>query len=345
MGPQEVILRMAIRLQDIADDLNLSKMTISKVLRGQADVSAETKARVLQRMKELNYRPNLSARGLRTGQTYSVGFVVPTLSESSVAQMVRGINEIVRSENYSLVISSVDGDDEVEEREAELHLSRQVDALIVYPRSDASDTPQVLKTTTVPVIYAGLCPPRVAGLSVAIRESEVGKIAVEHLLLRRCKRIAYLRGPRTGVADQRFAGFLEALREAGVVARQEWIVEAQPGAADYRSGFAAMKRLLAGRIRPDGIVAYTDLLAAGARDAVLAEGLDIPRSVQLIGCGNVADICETEVALTSVDLASEEIGRRVARIALKRIEEKGETSLRSVTISPRVVQRESTRAN
>ena len=336
---------MAIRLQDIADDLNLSKMTISKVLRGQTDVSAETKARVLQRMKELNYRPNLSARGLRTGQTYSVGFVVPSLFDPSSAQMVRGINEIVRPENYSLVISSVDGDAEVEEREAELHLSRQVDALIVCPRSDASDTPQVLKTTTVPVIYAGLCPPRVAGLSVALRESEVGKIAAQHLMLRRCKRIAYFRGPRTGIADQRFAGFLEALREGGVVVRQEWIVETQPGTPDYRSGFAAMKRLLGGRVRPDGVVAYTDLIATGARDAVLAEKIEIPRSMQVIGCGNVTDVCETQVALTSIDLVSEEIGRRVARMALKRIDEKGETSLRSLTLSPRVIQRESTRAS
>jgi LacI family transcriptional regulator len=336
---------MAVRLKDIADDLNLSKMTISKVLRGQTDVSAETKARVLQRMQELNYRPNLSARGLRTGQTYSVGFVVPTLSDPSFAQMVRGINQIVRPEKYSLVISSVDGDAETEEREAELHLSRQVDALIVCPRSDASDSPQVLKATTVPVIYAGVCPPRVAGSSVALRESEVGKIAVEHLLLRRCRRIAYLRGPRIGVADQRFAGFLEALREAGLVARQEWIVEAQPGAADYRSGFAAMKRLLAGRVRPDGIVAYTDLLATGARDAMLAEGIEIPRSVQIIGCGNVAYVCETQVALTSVDLASEEIGRRVARMALKRIQDKGEASPRNIMLSPKVIQRESTRAS
>jgi LacI family transcriptional regulator len=336
---------MAIRLQDIADDLNLSKMTISKVLRGQTDVSAETKARVLKRMKELNYRPNISARGLRTGQTYSMGMVVPTLADPSIAQMVRGINEVLRPASYSVVISSVEGDAEVEERETELHLSRQVDALIVCPRSDASDTPQVLKTTTVPVIYVGPTPARFTGLSIGLREAEVGQIAAEHLLERRCRRIAYLRGSRTAVADQRFAGFLEAMRSAGVAVRQEWIVDTQPGEADYRSGFAVMKRLLAGKTRPDGVVAYTDLLAAGARDAALAYGVEIPRGLQVIGCGNVAPVCETQVALTSVDLVPEEIGRRVARIALKRIDEKGETSLRSATLSPRIVQRESTRTS
>lgn len=336
---------MAIRLQDIADELNLSKMTISKVLRGQTDVSAETKARVLKRMKELNYRPNISARGLRTGQTYSVGLVVPTLADPAIAQMVHGMNEVFRPASYSLVISSVDGDAEWEEREAELHLSRQVDALIVCPRNGASDTPQVLKTTTVPVIYAGSTPPRFAGLSVRLREPEVGQIAAEHLLERRCKRIAYLRGPRTAVADQRFAGFLEALRNGGVAVRQEWIADTQPSEAEYRSGFAVMKRLLACKMRPDGVVAYTDLLAAGARDAALSEGVQVPRFLQVIGCGNVVEVCETQVSLTSVDLAREELGRRVARMALKCIDEKGAIAPRGAILSPRVVQRKSTRAS
>lgn len=334
---------MAIRLQDIADDLKLSKMTISKVLRGQTDVSAETKARVLKRMQELNYRPNISARGLRTGQTYCVGMVAPTLADAGVAQMVRGINEVLRPAGYSLVVSSVDGDAEMEEREVELHLARQVDALIVVPPNDAASTPQVLKTTTVPVIYAGTSPPRASGLSVALREPEVGQVAAEYLLERRCRRMAYLRGPRTAVADERFAGYLEALRTAGAAVRQEWIAETQPGESDYRSGFAAIKRLFTGRTRPDGVVAYTDLLAAGARDALQEAGVEVPRMVQVIGCGNVAEVCETRMGLTSVDLVQEEIGRRVARMALKRIGEKGESGLRNTVISPRVAPRETTR--
>ena len=334
---------MAIRLQDIANDLNLSKMTISKVLRGQTDVSAETKARVLKRMKELNYRPNISARGLRTGQTYSVGLVVPMLGVHSTAQIVRGINEVFRPANYSLVISSADGDAEIEEDEVELHLARQVDALVIVPRSEASEMPQVLKTTTVPVIYAGAPPPRFVGLSVGLREREVGEMAAQHLLKRRCKRIAYLRGPRTPVADQRFGGFLETLRDAGVIVRQEWVAETQPGEGDYCSGVAAIKRWHASKIKPDGVATYTDLLAAGTRDAALEAQMEIPRTLQVIGCGNVFEVCETRVSITSIDLACEELGRRVARLALKCIGEKSDSSLRSAMFSPRVVQRMSTR--
>jgi LacI family transcriptional regulator len=210
--------------------------------------------------------------------------------------------------------------------------------------------PSVLASTSVPVLYAGTPPARAAGwnqagggvLSVALREAEVGEIAARYLLERRCRRLAYLRGPRTAVGDQRFAGFLEALRDAGVPARQEWIVETQPDVNDYRGGFTVMKRLLAGRTKPDGVVAYTDLLAAGARDAALAEGMDVPRTLQVIGASNIAEVCETQVELTSIDLAAEEIGRRVARLALKRITEK-DAAQRSGLLSPKVVPRQSTR--
>jgi DNA-binding LacI/PurR family transcriptional regulator len=255
---------------------------------------------------------------------------------------VKGINEIFRSAKYSLVLSSVDGDAEMEERELELHLSRQVDALMILSGSDTSNVPQALTTATVPLIYIGPCPPRLSRPSVGLREDEVGQVAVDYLLKRRCKRLVYFRGPRTAIADQRFAGFLDATRRAGVVVKQEWIIETQPGEAEYRSGFEVMRRLATSRIRPEGVVAYTDLLAAGARDGAIFAGLQVPQQLQIIGCGNLVNVCETGTELTSIDLAHEEIGRRAARLVLRRIEDKGETSARSASLSPRVVQRQTT---
>ena len=123
--------RMTVRLKDIANDLNLSKMTISKVLRGQTDISAATKARVLQRMKELNYRPNIPARSLRTGNTLTIGLVIPSLTSFFFADVARGLIQTVRTAGYGVLISSAEEDPEIERHEIELQLSRQVDALIV----------------------------------------------------------------------------------------------------------------------------------------------------------------------------------------------------------------------
>lgn len=122
---------MTVRLKDIASDLNLSKMTISRVLRGQTDVSAATKARVLQRMKELNYRPNIAARSLRSGNTFSIGLVIPSLADPFFTEVARGLVQTVRAAGYGLLISSAEGDPETERFEIGLQLSRQVDALLI----------------------------------------------------------------------------------------------------------------------------------------------------------------------------------------------------------------------
>jgi LacI family transcriptional regulator len=335
---------MAIRLQDIADDLNLSKMTISKVLRGQTDVSAETKARVLKRMRELNYRPNISARSLRTGQTYTIGFVVPQLDDLRVAAICRGLNEVFRPANYAVVISSADGDPEAEEREAELHLARQVDALLLYGRDDVSDIPEALRTTSVPLVYLGQKPARLTAISVSLRESEVGRLSGEHLLACGARRIAYLRGPRTAVADQRFSGYLEALHKASISFRQEWVMEAKTDNNGYERGFDAMLGMLRQRNRPDGVIAYSDSLAAGARDAAISLGLRVPDQFQVLGCGNNSQICSIGIGLSSVDLCSEEIGVRAARLALKAIEKKSSEEVRSVGVLPRLIQRATTKS-
>src|ERR1700753_4113824 len=184
---------MATRLRDIAKDLNLSTMTISKVLRGQTDVSAETKARVLKRVQELNYRPNMTARSLRTGQTYSMGMLARSLQAPFVTVLAEAMNEVFRAEGYSLIVASADGDAENEERETELHLSRQVDALLFCVREDASDLPVALKETATPVVLIGHRPAQINALSVGLRENEVGSLAASYLLERRSRRIAYLR--------------------------------------------------------------------------------------------------------------------------------------------------------
>lgn len=334
---------MAIRLRDIAQDLNLSTMTISKVLRGQTDVSAETKARVLKRVRELNYRPNVAARSLRTGQTYSVGMVVPRLEGASVPALVEAVSEVFRKDGYSLILASADGDVENEERECELHLSRQVEALLFCLREDASDIPPPLKNASTPVVLIGRRLPGITSISIGLRESEVGSLAAMHLLACRSRRIAYMRGRRTPVADQRSTGFREALREANVPLRAEWMIELESQESEFASARMAAAKIMRSPPRPDGIVCSSDLAAAGACVAVREAGFAVPEQVQVIGVGNDMDVC-VPFGLTSVDLSAAELGRRAARMALRVIRKSDEVSARGISVSPAVVVRASTRA-
>jgi LacI family transcriptional regulator len=124
-------LRMATRLKDIANDLGLSVVTISKVLRDHPDIAAETRRRVLKRMRELNYQPNIAARSLVTGRTWTLGLVVPDLLHPFFAHIAKAISVEARKQGYSLLISSSDEDPELEVQEIKQLLARRVDVILV----------------------------------------------------------------------------------------------------------------------------------------------------------------------------------------------------------------------
>src|ERR1700738_5725297 len=144
---------MSTRMKDIARDLGVSVVTISKVLRDHPDVGEQTRERVLARVKELDYRPNLAARSLVTGRTYLVGVVVPDLLHPLVAEIAKSLSDILRESGYYLIISSSEEDPNLEEQEINHLLARRLDTLIIascrsnvelFLRIEKQKTPYVL---------------------------------------------------------------------------------------------------------------------------------------------------------------------------------------------------------
>src|SRR5688572_7770841 len=126
---------MAVRLKDIAAELNVSVVTVSKVLRNQGDISDETRQRVLKLAKELNYKPNWVARSLVTRKTFLIGLVFPDLMHSFFAEIAQGVSRKMRASGYTIVISHSEEDANVEEQEIDGLLSRRVDGLIIASAS------------------------------------------------------------------------------------------------------------------------------------------------------------------------------------------------------------------
>ena len=122
---------MSMRMKDIARDLGLSVITISKVLRNLPDVGDETRERVLARVKELDYQPNLAARSLATGRTYLVGLVVPDLLHPFFAEIAKALSDVLKGSGYYLIISSSEEDPDMEEQEIKQLLARRLDTLII----------------------------------------------------------------------------------------------------------------------------------------------------------------------------------------------------------------------
>ncbi len=334
---------MATRLKDIANDLGLSVVTISKVLRDHPDIAAETRRRVLKRMRELNYQPNFAARSLVTGRTWTLGLVVPDLLHPFFADIAKAISVEARKHGYSLLISSSDEDPDLEVQEIKQLLARRVDVILVASAQWSVDCFRMIEEHKTPYI---LIDRRFQGLDanfVGVDDEAVGSLATSHLIEQGCKRIAHIRGPEVSTAVGRLEGYKRVLASYNLAPLPGHIVSLGTS-GDHRGekgGYEAARKLLLSEPRPDGIFCFNDPSALGAMRAILDAGLRIPGDVAVVGCGNLSYSDFLRVPLSSVDQGSENIGRSAAELALKIARKKEAVRPRSELIPPRVVVRAS----
>ena len=333
---------MPVRMKDIAKDLGVSVVTVSKVLRNHSDISPATRMRVRQRMKELNYQPNLAARALVTGRTSIIGLIVPDLVHPFFCQVARGLSRVLRKKGYCLVISSSEEDPELERQEIDQLLARRVDALIVASAQAGPESFRHIEEQKTPYILIDRRFERLKANFVGVDDEAMGRIATQHLIGVGCKRIAHIGGPAVSTAIGRLRGFRSALKAAKIVVPDSYIIQRERGdEASDASGYDAMKKLLALRPQPDGVFCYNDPTALGAMRAILEAGILIPRDIAVVGCGNVHYSDFLRVPLSSVDQDSEAIGDRAAKLALSLVEAEGPMRTKTVLLEPKLVQRQS----
>ncbi len=336
-----------VRLKDIARDMGLSTVTISKVLRGHSDIGEETRKRVLKRMKEMHYQPNFAARALITGKTWTIGLVVPDLLHPFFAQVAKSISAEIRGQGYCLMITSSEEDPELEQQEIDQLLARRVDALLIASAQWTVESFRRIEERKIPYV---LIDRKFAGLGanfVGVDDELVGILATNHLIERGCRRIAHIRGPETSTALGRAEGYRRALAEHSLPAIPGHILSIGSSGDDRGEpgGFEATRKLLAFKARPDGIFCFNDPVALGAMRAILGAGLRIPQDIAVVGCGNVLYSDFLRVPLTSVDQDSSAIGKRAAALALSLVGAKGTVRPKTELVVPRLIVRESTLRN
>ena len=334
---------MAIRMKDIADDLGLSVVTVSKVLRDHPDIGEETRERVLRRVKELDYQPNMLARSLVTGRSYLVGLIVPDLLHPFFAEVAKALSSGIRSKGYSLIVSSSEEDQELEQREIRHLQARRLDALVIASmRNDAKDFQRMAKSDE-PFVLIDRDLPGLSGNYVGTDDEAAGRIATEHLIRIGCSRIAHIRGRENSTGTGRFEGYRKALLAHGIKYSERYVISrSRVDTQSMREGAQAMQALLNCQTKPDGVFCYNDPMAIGAMNTILDAGLRIPEDIALIGCGNLHyDSC-LRVPLSSIDQRSAQIGQRAAELVLSLIESKQRQRPRHCILEPALVARAST---
>jgi LacI family transcriptional regulator len=330
-------------MKDIARDLGVSVVTVSKVLRNHEDISEATRKRVLDRVKELHYTPNLAARGLVTGKTYLVGLVVPDLLHPFFAQVAKSLSRALLKKGYCLTISTSEEDPELEEHEINRLLGRRLDALVIASSSTNSSKFEVFQRQGLPFVLIDRNFPELSANYVGTDDVAIGLLATEHLIEVGCRRIAHLRGPDNSPGAGRLKGYQNALAKHKLKSLSGYV--SQPRLVDVKSresGADLMRQLLALSPRPDGVFCYNDPMAIGAIHAILDAGLGVPGDIAVIGSGNLHYDTELRVPLSSIDQQTDLIGERAARLTLSLLESKTPPRNRTIIIQPQLVVRAST---
>lgn len=334
---------MPVRMKDIARELGISVVTVSKVLRNHPDIGAQTRSRVLKRMKELNYQPNLAARSLSTGRTMSVGLVVPDLLHPFFAGIAAVVSAALRKHRYGLVIASSEEDPDLERQEIEQLIARRVDVLLIASAQTGTESFRFIEQQRVPYILIDRTFPKLDANYIGIDDRAAGVLATQHLIDQGCRSIAHIRGPEVSTALGRLQGYKQALA-AGRRKPLPGHIVSLGSSGDHRGepgGYACAKKLLANKVRPDGIFCFNDPSALGAMRAIFEAGLRIPDDIAVVGCGNLSYSDFLRVPLSSIDQDSRRIGERAASLAMSLAQNKTPAKTRSEVIAPRLVVRAS----
>ena len=337
---------MSVTIADIAKEAQVSKATVSRVLNDRAEgVGAETRLRVKEVMRRLDFAPSGAARDLATGKSRCLGLVIPDIIDPFAPLMIRGIEAALRGLGYGLFLCDSENDLEREKEQLCLLVERRVEGVILNPAlsGDASQV-ELLERRSVPYVLLDRGIETGRSVPGVYTDNRAGaRMGIEYLVSGGARRIAFLNGPEgLSVSRLREAGVEDAFRAAELDA-----MSIARGSGDYtvESGERFIDGLLDGRGPSpafDAVFAANDRMAIGAVRALRRRGIDVPGTVEVVGFDDIELASLVEPPLTTVAQPAFEMGLQAARMLFQTIAGKRQ-SKKSLMLDPKLVVRGTTR--
>jgi LacI family transcriptional regulator len=296
-------------IKDVARLAGVSVATVSRVMNGSAVVSAPRRGRVQKAAARLNYSPNVAARSLITNRTHAIGVLLPDLFGEFFSEVIRGIDHVAREAGLHVLLSSSHADTEA--LIAALRAMRgRIDGLIVMAPDIAAPKALERARAEIPLV---LIDPGLGARgcdAISISNQEGAHALVSHMLELGHKRIATITGPARNIdAEQRLAGYRQALREHGVERDPELEIT---GDFTEPSGYEAAMRMLALKRPPTAVFAANDYMAIGVLGALSDANVRVPQDMALGGFDDIAMSRYLNPPLTTVRVDAYRLGRRAA---------------------------------
>lgn len=319
----------------VARVAGVSPMTVSRVLNGREGAGAETRQRVLEAARQLDYRPNSFAKNLRNNRSMIVGILVPDIVNPFFPEIIRGAELAARPAGYTLLSCNVVEDPAREEEVLGMLREKRVDGVIICSsRLEQKRLVRAVEGHRAVVIINRTVPKRVAG-TIEIDYRAGIEALVEDLVVRGRRRFAFAAGPASSHSGQRRREGLQA-----VLARHGLGLGLDvPGAPDLGGGNQAGQAVLERIGEIDAVICYNDLIAVGVMNVLRSAGINVPDQVAVTGCDDIMVAALVTPALTTLRVEKQELGQLAMRMLLDRIENRN--AQHSILIEPDVIQRAS----
>ena len=325
---------------DIARELGISAMTVSRALNNRPNVKEETRQQVTRVARKLGYVPDLIARSLVLRRTLTIGVVVPEITHSFFPEAIRGIEEAVYAAGYHLIFAHSAEKPERERDVLQTLESKRVDGILISTIETGGDVAlyeHIIERGT-PLIFFDRCVHGIGASCVRIDDEESAQAITEHLIEHGYTRIAHLRGSQhVSIARARFNGYKKALKKAKLALRPELVTES---GFHEQGGYEAMQKLLRlpARRRPRAVVAVNDPAAFGAIKAIQENGLKLPRDIAMVGFSDDIRAALMPTPLTTVRQPAYLLGKRAAERLLAIIEGTREASGEIIVETEQVIR-------
>jgi DNA-binding LacI/PurR family transcriptional regulator len=327
-----------ISLKILGEYLDLSPATISLVLNnapGVRSIPQETRDRVLAAARKFDYRPSFYARSLRRKQSFSVGVLVPELSDGYSVLVMNGIEEVLLEEGYFYLAASHRRKADLIEEYPRLLMDRSVEGFIAIDTALQHSLP-------IPVVaVAGHR--KIEGVTnILLDHRRAAELALRHLYQLGHRQIAFMRGQTfSSDSDDRWKSLVSVAKELGIEVHPELVVQLQVNISSPELGYPVVQQLLSQKRPFTALVSFNDIAAIGAIRAFRDHNIRVPEDVSIVGFDDIQGAAYHNPSLTTIRQPLNNMGITAARILLQRLQGKKDYP-EQVAIVPELIIREST---
>lgn len=310
-----------IRQSDIAKELNISRVTVSKALRDHPDISKAMKKKIDEVARKMGYVPNLIARQLNSRRTFTIGIVVPDLENSFFSYIVDSMIDYATEHNYHIILTVSREKQSIEKQNIENLIGMRVDGLLVCLSQEtiSNEVFKVVEKMKIPLVFFDRAFENMKFSRVVFNDKPGAINSLNRIIQEGYTKIANFAGySKTNIGKERSEGFKETLIKSKIPVRKEWIIE---GGFELKDGYEAFKKLNCSGNLPEVIFAVNDRVALGAFKAAREAGLGIPEDIGIFGYGfsEITDFFDPQ--LTVINQDPRKMGYEACKLLIDEIED------------------------